>query len=90
MSLPNLPKPFSKVIIDGVEYVPAKDVQPANSRAIKIALIEQFWGECSNWSDKQLDAEWKGLYVRVLEEPGEHGQTIDEVLNRISELGVVE
>jgi len=34
-----------KVIIDGVEYVPAKEAL-ANRDAIARTLLQQFWGDC--------------------------------------------
>lgn len=78
-----------EVFIDGVKYVPAKTVQSANARAIKLALLEKFWGECSKDDDEKLEEKWEGVYIHVTDTPaGEDSSlwTIDELLDKISEL----
>ncbi|MGD1852745.1 MAG: hypothetical protein ACFB2W_00700 [Leptolyngbyaceae cyanobacterium] len=80
-----------KVFIDGVKYVPATEVQPSDSRLIKIALLEDFWGDLSGCSDEELAEKWKDVYINVTDTlprgwDVSDVMTIDKVLNRITEL----
>jgi hypothetical protein len=79
-----------EVYIDGTKYVPAQFTHPANSRAIKIALLKIFWGDCLNDSDEELDEKWKDLVIKVTDNPRRTESsvcfTIDDLLSEISEV----
>lgn len=79
-----------EVFIDGVKYVPAKEVQPSDSRLIKIALLEDFWGALEKVSDEELADKWEDVYIFVTDNTRGYRPdelvTIDKVLNRIAEL----
>lgn len=75
-----------EVIIDGVRYIPAKEVHPLNTRAIKLALLEHFWGDCSTDSDEKLDQRFEDLTIKIDEFDYDHGFTITNLLDRIAEL----
>ena len=79
-----------EVFIDGIKYVPAKTVQPSDSRLIKIALMEDFWGDCSNDTDEELNEKWADVYIFVSDDSRgyrpEDLVSIDMVLNKISKL----
>jgi hypothetical protein len=48
-----------------------------------LALIEYFWGDCSNDSDEELDRKWSNLNIRVYDD-GQEGSTIYEVLELVA------
>jgi hypothetical protein len=78
----------SKVIIDGVLYVPAQSVQVANSKAIKIALLSKFWGDVSGDSDDELADRWSDVYIDVTDSPRTNDSeilfTIEELIDTIA------
>lgn len=72
-----------KVIIDGVEYIPAKNVV-ANELDIKKALLLQFWGVLK---DSQVDEHCSDLRVVVSDYfETDQGQTIQELINEIAKI----
>ena len=77
-----------EVFIDGIRYVPAKTVRPSDSRAIKIALLQEYWGDCSNDTDAELDEKWKDVYIVVTDRTQGYTPsdllTINDVLDEIS------
>lgn len=76
-----------EVFINRVRYVPAKDVQPTNARAIKLALLEIFWGNCSSDSDEELDRKCSDLFISVVEvEPNSSYWSIEDFVSRTGEL----
>ncbi len=80
-----------EIFIDGVKYAPAQESQPSDSRLIKIALLEDFWGDLSKCSDEDLAAKWQDVYIYVTDVPpsgyeSHELMTIDNLLDRITEL----
>lgn len=80
------------VFINGVRYVPASTVRPANARAIKLALLEKFWGDCSCDSDEELNQKWENVFILVTDEAHDPARVwaIDDLLDRISQLTLQE
>ena len=65
------------VIVDGIEYIPAKKAI-ANELAIKKGLLYQFWGYCD---DEKVDERCEYLVVDVTDSPRENGlPTIDDII----------
>ncbi len=69
-----------KVIIDGVEYIPAKDAL-ANEMAIAKGLLMQFWGTCPDDKAQELIND-SSICVYVGDEYGEN--TLRNVLDEIA------
>lgn len=70
-----------KVIIDGVEYIPAKDAL-ANRKEIARGLLRQFWGKCN---DETIEKSIRSQNIKVLVHDWDAGgQTLEEVLDQIS------
>ena len=70
-----------KVLIDGVEYIPAKEAL-ANEKAIARGLLQQFWGVCT---DERLEELVKSEDIKVLVHDWDAGgKTLREVLDDIA------
>ena len=70
-----------KVIIDGVEYIPAKEAN-ANELAIAKGLLMQFWGVCDDDKARELSDDSD---IRVLVNDWGRGETLRCVLDAIAE-----
>lgn len=74
-----------KVLIDRVEYVPFREVQPANSRAIMLALLSIFGIGGSHNTDEELFEIFRGLKIEISEDLDSRGSTIEDLLFDISQ-----
>jgi len=77
---PNKRRVMPKVVIDGVEYIPAKNVV-ANEMAIAKGLLMQFWGVCSDEKATELIND-KSISVVVTDEY--QGESLRSVLDEIA------
>lgn len=72
-----------KVIIDGIEYIPAKEAL-ANRTAIAKGLLMQYWDNCSSEKMEELIKD-EGIKVLVHDwEAG--GKQLSEVLDDIARI----
>lgn len=69
-----------KVIIDDIEYIPAKEAL-ANSEVIARSLLSYFWGECSDSTLQELIND-DTIHVYVNDEG--KGNSLKEILNEIA------
>ena len=73
-----------EVIIDGIKYLPAKEVD-SNRDAIIRGLMSEFWGELGESYDE--DEKCKGVYIVFTEEPNDYHNrlSVQGMADRITE-----
>ena len=72
------------VVIDGVKYVPAKEVV-VNREMILRALVELFSGDESNQSMEWFERQAKDLAIRVTDMLWVDSVTVSDFLDRLAE-----
>jgi len=72
------------VVIDGVKYVPAKEVV-VNREVLLRALVELFWGDEATQSMEWFERQAKDLAIRVTDMLWVDSVTVSDFLDRLAE-----
>lgn len=72
-----------EVFINGVKYIPAREVVTGRTQIIQ-GLLREFWGHVD---EESIESKKEGMTVIVTDSPPWPGRTIDEVIDDIAMYG---